>query len=94
MRVKTIRTIIRGASVVGALIMFLPVLLSATFAYMTTFMYIGGTIGVLGMIFSVICLRYPSCPNCHQFLVFPMTSTENCPHCGERIKQYEKSVVK
>jgi len=94
MKVNAIKIIIRGVFAVGVSIILLSVMLPVLFAYMATFMYIGGMIGALGMIFSVICLRYPSCPNCHQFVVFPQISTEDCPHCGERIEQYEKTVVK
>jgi len=87
MRVKTIRAVTYGALVASAFIMFFCALIPALNSHLTIFMYIGGLLGICAMIFSVICLHYPCCSNCRQFIIFRMISNKNCPHCGENIEK-------
>ena len=82
MKIKTIQRIIYGTFILGALVMFLPLLLFAYSGYLTVFMYIGGAMGVCGMIFSLMCLLYPCCQMCQNVIVFQGVSTKKCPHCG------------
>jgi len=81
MKIKTIQRIIYGAFILGALIMFLPFVIMPYSETLTVFVYVGGAMGVCGMIFSLMCLRNPGCRTCHS-VVFQGISANNCPHCG------------
>ena len=82
MKVKTIQRVIRGALIIGALVMFLPLIIFTYSDYLSAFMYAGGAISVCGMIFSLMCLLYPGCRTCQNVIVFQGVSAKNCPHCG------------
>jgi len=83
MKIDTIRIIVYGAFIIGALIMLLAAVLSVLSDYITMFMYIGGAVGAFGMIFCANCLRYPACTKCKEFVYLRKISTKICPLCGD-----------
>jgi uncharacterized membrane protein YczE len=61
MKKKYIILMIHGAFIFGAFIAFCPVVFSALSDYSSAFHYVGAGITVCGIIFSILCLRYPIC---------------------------------
>jgi len=82
MKIKTIKRIIYGTFITGALVMFLPLFIFTHSDYLTAFMYIGGAFGACGLIFCLICLLCPGCRACQNIVVFGDIPSGNCPHCG------------
>jgi len=84
MKIKTIRCITYCTFILGALIMLLAIALPVLSDYLVAFMYIGGTIGVLGMVFCLLFLRCQPCPGCRDFMIIQGFSSIYCPCCNER----------
>jgi len=83
MKIDTIRIIVYGAFIIGALMMFSAPMSSILSNYATIFMYIGGAVVVFGMVFCVNCLRFSACTNCKEFIYFRDICAKNCPLCDE-----------
>ena len=84
MKIKIIQLMIYGAIFFGAFIAFCPAIFLALSDYATAFIYAGSVVIVSGIVFSIICLRYPSCSCCHKYLNFREQSTKHCPLCNEK----------
>jgi hypothetical protein len=61
MKIIYIKMIIYGVFLFGAFIAFCPAIFSALSNYTAAFNYVGGAIIVGGIIFCIMCLRYPIC---------------------------------
>jgi len=83
MKVKTIRFVTYGTLILGALIMLLAAVIPALTYYMAVLMYVGGAIGVLGMVFCIMSLRFQPCPGCRDFMIIQKLSLANCPCCNK-----------
>jgi len=82
MKVKTIRYITYSAFIIGALIMILAIALPVLYNHIALFMYIGGIVGVLGLVFCIVFLRFESCPGCREFVIIQELSSASCPCCN------------
>ena len=82
MKVRFIRSTTYGALITGAIIMILAATLPALSSYMTVVMYIGGAVGVLGMVFCLVSLQFQVCPGCRDFMIIQKLSLECCPCCN------------
>ena len=83
MKVKTIRLVTYGTLIIGALIMLFAAILPVFADYMTAFMYLGGAIGVLGMVFCITLLQCQPCPGCRDYIVIQKLQAAFCPCCKE-----------
>ena len=81
MRIKTVHRIIYALFLLGAMVVLIPCVFMPHSDYLTVFMYIGGSIGICGMIFALMCLRCPSCRTCDS-VVFRGYFANGCPRCG------------
>jgi len=84
-KIKNILIITYGALIAGAVIMVIAAMFVIHNEYMVIFMYIGGLIGVSGIIFSFIFLRYQSCPTCREYMMVQKHSSFKCPCCDKSL---------
>ena len=85
MKIKTVRCIIYGAFITGALIMISAAVLPILSDHMTVFMFIGGTIGFSGMLFCLVSLRFNLCPGCREFMIIKESLQTCCPCCNKSL---------
>ena len=86
MKVKVIRNVTYGTLIAGALIMLFAATLPVFADHMVAFMYLGGAIGVLGMVFCITLLQFQPCPGCRDYIVIQKIQAAFCPCCQEELQ--------
>jgi len=86
MKITTIRYATYGTFIIGALIMFFAAMFPGLADYMAVLMYIGGAIGVLGVVFCISSLLHQPCPGCRDYIVIQRFKTPFCPCCQEELQ--------
>jgi len=83
MKIKTIRFITYGALIFGAFLMLIAIVLPDLSKYMVVLMYVGGAMGVFGMLFCLLFMRCEPCPGCRDFIVVERLALTSCPCCNK-----------
>jgi len=84
MRIRTVKFFTYGTFVIAAFIILLAMVLPIPSNFIVVVMYIGGAIGILGMIFCLRSLWYTLCPKCREFMIIKKEHPEFCPCCNAK----------
>jgi len=84
-KVKNILAVTYGALITGIIIMVVAAVFVIQYEYMVIFMYLGGLLGVSGVVFCLIFLRYQPCQKCREYVPVQKQPSFKCPCCNKSL---------